>query len=143
MWVHFYHFLPTLNFVYIRYLFVGYLFLHWTVRYGIFNMSQSSNTKNHLANDFFNFCGGSFFQFSRHRFALFVAESFSCFCVEVKNVTLSSFFRSPYALNWYFFTKICSLFSNDYIKLKLFSRTIILFIGFLILRNVTYVVIFF
>ena len=83
-----------------------------------------------------------FFQFSRHRFALFVAESFSCFCVEVKNVTLSSFFRSPYALNWYFFTKICSLFSNDYIKLKLFSRTIELFIGFLILsklilRNVT------
>ena len=70
--------------------------LFYTVRYGIFNMSQSSNTKNHLANDFFNFCGGSFFQFSRHRFALFVAESFSCFCVEVKNVTLSSFFRSPY-----------------------------------------------
>ena len=68
-----------------------FLMLFYTVRYGIFNMSQSSNTKNHLANDFFNLCGGSFFQFSRHRFALFVAESFSCFCVEVKNVTLSSF----------------------------------------------------
>ena len=100
-----------------------FLMLFYTVQYGIFNMSQSSNTKNHLANDFFNFCGGSFFQFSRHRFALFVAESFSCFCVEVKNVTLSSFLghligELPYALNWYFFTKICSLFSNGLIKLK-------------------------
>ena len=91
-----------------------FLMLFYTVRYGIFNMSQSSNTKNHLANDFFNFCRGSFFQFSRHRFALFVAESFSCFCVEVKNVTLSSFLghlmgESPYALNWYFFHKNMSI----------------------------------